>query len=269
MQTKIEGILINKIVYRERDLIGHLLLRNGEKLSVMFFGGRGGGSKNKPSLLELGYLMKVELKKNQKKEEAMYVAVEWQSVWSHQQVRYEFKAFSLMTFFLELINRVAITTNLDESELNDQEGLFKVLSNSLFYLEKSLSEFNFQPLSHLALFLCKMTFELGVAPDPFLCTFCGNDLTPQNLLSFEMQEGGFCCTNCMQKDNLKSNLVDIAQGKDLAFWMSLRTIWNLKYQDFAELRLDDRTVTDKLYHYLCFQFQIDPKSLKTYSMLTL
>ena len=269
MQTKIEGLLINKIIYRERDLIGHVMLRNGEKVSLIFFGGRGGGAKSKPSLLELGYLLKIELKKNTKKEEGMYIAQEWQPIWSHEKVRYEYKAYSLMTFFLELINRIAQNSNLEEQAHNEQEGLFRVLSNSLFYLEKSLKDNQFNPLTHLVLFLCKLTFEMGITPDPFECTFCGIELTPENLFSFEMQEGGFCCRACLNKDQVKSNMVEMSVGQDLNFWMSLRTVWNLKYQDYHTFNLTDRAVSDKLYHYFCFQFQIDPNSLKSFSLLSL
>jgi DNA repair protein RecO len=269
LQTKIEGLLINKVIYRERDIIGHLLLRNGEKVSLLFFGGRGGGAKSKPSLLELGYLLKIELKKNSKKEEGMYIAQEWQTIWTHEKIRYEYKAYSLMTFFLELTNRISQNSNLEEQTHFEQEGVFRVLSNSLFYLEKSLNENQFNPLTHLVLFLCKLTFEMGITPDPFECTFCGIELDQNNLFSFEMQEGGFCCRGCLNKDQIKSNMVDMAVGQDLNFWMSLRTVWNLKYQDYQSFNLTDRAVSDKLYHYFCFQFQIDPSSLKSFALLSL
>ncbi len=47
MQKKIEGILIKKIPYKERDIIGTLLLRSGMQVSAIFYGGAGGGKNKK------------------------------------------------------------------------------------------------------------------------------------------------------------------------------------------------------------------------------
>ena len=47
MQSKIEGIVTSKIPYDERHIIANVILRNGKKVSVVFYGGRGGGPKQK------------------------------------------------------------------------------------------------------------------------------------------------------------------------------------------------------------------------------
>ena len=55
----IEGILIRKTPFQERHVMGNVLLRNGKSLSVLFYGGQGGGKKSKPSTLELGHLFSI------------------------------------------------------------------------------------------------------------------------------------------------------------------------------------------------------------------
>lgn len=270
MQTKVEGIVLNKTVFKERDLIVHLLQRNGKKISILFFGGRGGGAKSKPSLLELGYMLKVELKKSRMRDEGMYVAEEWSVSWQHNKVRYDFKAFSILAFYLELINKVALNDNLHEDEgiAEEQLGLFRVLSNALFYLEKSLEENAFIPMTHLSLFLCKLTFDLGIAPSLEECTFCGAELNPKNILAFESQHGGFACTSCNQQEqNFSSNLGQLDQMKATEFWLSLLKVWNLKYQSYKDLAIHEKVIPDKLMHYLCFQFSLDPNSFKSYKMI--
>ena len=52
MQTKIEGLILSKVPYDERHVIANLLLRSGRKVSVVFYGGRGGGKKQKSSILD-------------------------------------------------------------------------------------------------------------------------------------------------------------------------------------------------------------------------
>ena len=95
MQTKINGLILNKFPYRERDLILHVLLRSGHKLSLMVYGGRGGGKKMKPALLEPGYLAQFELAANSKE---LHVSKEFSLDWRHEEVRNNYQAFLLLPF---------------------------------------------------------------------------------------------------------------------------------------------------------------------------
>lgn len=267
MQTKIDGIILNKFPYRDRDLVLHLLLRSGHKISLMVYGGRGGGKKMKPALLEPGYLAKFELSPQSKE---MYVAKEYALDWRHEEVRNDYQAFLLMSFFLELIDKVAPEATLKEGDdnLNDEYvGLFRVLSNALFYLDHALKCKSFSIFSHLELFIIKMSFELGVAPAFSRCTYCSSDLKISTTASFEMQHGGFSCTACMTKNEVKSNLVFLDQDVSKALWDKVIRVWQLKYQDYAQLSASNKFISEKYMQYLCYQFQLDINSFKSFRML--
>lgn len=270
MQTKIDGIILNKFPYRERDLVLHVLLRSGHKMSLMVYGGRGGGKKMKPSLLEPGYLAQFELAPNAKE---VQVSKEFTMDWRHEEVRNDYQAFLLMSFFLELIDKVAPEATLkeDDENLSDEYvGLFRVLSNALFYLDHSLKNKVFSHFSHLELFLIKISFELGVAPSFNTCTYCGVGLQLANTASFEMQHGGFSCQSCEAKNEGKSNLHFLDQEVSKTLWDKVIRIWQLKYQDYASLSsqaVPQKFISEKYMQYLCYQFQLDINSFKSFRML--
>jgi DNA repair protein RecO len=236
------------------------LKRNGEKIKIVFYGGQGGGKKQKPTLLEYGYMLALEIKPSHK-EDGIHVAKEWQIKWQHELIRNDYKAFLLLSFYLELIEKVSIEHHAD------QEGLFRVLSNALFYLEDSLKKKHFYPYTHLTLFLTKLIFELGIAPDFRQCALCGGELIENKILSFEAQEGGFICIQCADKEVLKSNLVQIDQATSILFYRNLKFIWDSKYSEYEKINLSDRLITDKLFHYFCFQFHFNTQEFKTFSLI--
>lgn len=265
--TKIDGIILNKFPYRERDLVLHLLLRSGHKLSLMVYGGRGGGKKMKPALLEPGYLARFEISPQSKE---LCVAKEYSLDWRHEEVRNEYQAFLLMSFYLELIDKVAPEANLKDSDDNLNEeyvGLFRVLSNALFYLDHALKNKVFSPFAHLELFLIKMSFELGVAPAFSKCTYCSCDLAISNVASFEMQHGGFSCANCMGKLEVKSNLQTLDEDVSKLLWDKIIRVWQLKYQDYGQIQANNKFISEKYMQYLCYQFQLDTNSFKSFKML--
>lgn len=267
MQTKIDGIILNKFSYRERDLVLHLLLRSGHKLSVMVYGGRGGGKKMKPAILEPGFLARFEVSPQSKE---LSVAKEYSLDWRHEEIRNNYQAFLLMSFFLELIEKVAPEANLKDGDENLNEeyvGLFRVLSNALFYLDHSLKNKVFSHFAHLELFLIKMSFELGVAPAFSKCTYCSCDLSLSKTASFEMQHGGFSCTNCLEKHEIKSNMQALDQDVSQLLWDKIIRIWQLKYQDYGQIGASNKFISEKYMQYLCYQFQLDISSFKSFKML--
>ena len=133
-----EGIVISKVPYKERDLIVKLLLRNGMTAGFYVYGGQGGGKHHKPSLFDIGSMMKIMIKDRKKTAESdLMIASEYQRIWEPQQVRHDIKAFYLACLFFEIIQKFAIHFHPDQDELNDHEGIFTVLSNALFYLDQS------------------------------------------------------------------------------------------------------------------------------------
>lgn len=199
MPMNVEGILIHKTPYKERDLICKILLRSGKVLTVYFYGGRGGGKKSKGSILEVGFMLKINLAPRRKKiESEIHVAKEHQLIWKSDKIREDFKAFYLMCFYLELIGKVTISSDL-EDETNEFHTLFSVLSNSLYYLDHSLIQKHFELEGHLFIFLSKIMHALGVHPDIDACLFCAKDLEADEFVRFDHLNGGFSCHDCASK----------------------------------------------------------------------
>lgn len=274
--TKVEGIVISKSMYRDRDLICNLLLRNGKKLSVLFFGGRGGGKSQKTSFLELGYLLKLELQINRNQKD-LYVAKEWKLGWHHNKLRNNHKSFFLMCFFFEIISKIIIDDDSIFSKesvaFDEQGGLFRVASNALFYLEESIKEENFDLQQQKFLFLVKLIFELGVTPNLLECVYCGSILQDGDKLFAKRlvnESGGFSCATCEfqhSKDIDRSNLSEHYYQDHLGIFKMINFVKNLKYSDYSVLTNATSSMTSILFSYLCQQFQIEETSFKSLVML--
>ena len=262
MQTKIEGIVLSKIPYDERHIIAHLLLRSGRKVSIVFYGGRGGGVKQKSSIIELGFMLSVELRTSKSTGE-IYHAKEWNLVWHHDLIRLEHTAFYLMCFFLEVTNRTAPSENLHEvhDENVEMVGLFTTLSNALVHLEKSLQSKSFFTHSHSVIFLTKILLHLGVYPEREHCTLCGEELNKFTDMFLIAEEGGFACPPCMNQRTAYS----VQSGREL--WELLGHIAHTKYQELGGLKLEYKSLPKMLFHYFCFQFHFEEKDFKTAAMV--
>lgn len=262
MQTKIEGIVLSKVPYDERHVIAHLLLRSGRKVSVVFYGGRGGGKKQKSSVIELGFMLSVELQQAKTNTE-IYHAKEWNLIWYHDKIRLQHNAFYLMCFFLEVINRIAPVENLHDvhEENTEMVGLFTSLSNALVHLEKSLLQESFFSHSHAVIFLTKTLLHLGVFPEREHCTLCGEGLTQFNDMFLIAEEGGFACPPCM---NLRKAYT-VQSGREL--WELVGHIAHTKYSELGLIKLEYKSLPRMLFHYFCFQFHFEEKDFKTASMI--
>lgn len=262
MQTKIEGLVLSKVPYDERHIIAHLLLRSGRKVSVVFYGGRGGGKKQKSSILEFGFMVSVELA--QAKHHAdVYHAKEWNLIWHHNLIRENHQAFYLACFFLEIIGKIAPTENLHEVHEDNTEmvGLFSTLSNALAFLENNLKEKTFLIHSHAVIFLTKLLLHLGVFPEREHCTLCGVDLFQFTDMFLIAEEGGFACPPCMNQ-RLSYN---VQSGREL--WEVMGHIAHSKYNDCVTVRLEFKSLPKMLFHYFCFQFHFEEKDFKTAGLI--
>jgi DNA repair protein RecO len=267
MQTKIEGLLISKIPYQDRHVIGHLLLRSGRKVSVLFYGGRGGGKKQKSSTLELGHMLKVELRPSKKTSDLHY-GKEWTPVWMHEKIRLDYKAFSLMCLFLESIGKIIVEDNLHDPLMHEDqsfEGLFRVLSNALFLMEKSLSSNEkFIPQEQLLIFIGKLLIEQGVFPEREHCVLSGAELESEMDMVLVAEQGGFVSSQCVNQEERRM-LGDGAAGVEL--WRHLGIIGHSKYSDMQELGLQNTPIVRSLFQYFCYQFQFEEKDFKSLSMV--
>ena len=173
MHYKVEGILIRKIPHKERDLIGSLLLRNGKTISGVFYGGMGGGKKNKPSILESGRLFEVGFvhKKKELGDGQLVSFRDYSLKWTPKNIRTNYQAFYLLNFFLEFISKVTFQASLESLDDGENEEIFRLLSNAIFYLEKSVTDDLFELETQMLLFLTKAFLELGIAPSFRNCGF--------------------------------------------------------------------------------------------------
>jgi DNA repair protein RecO len=267
MKTKIEGLILTKNPYRERDLVCKVLLRSGKIVTVMFFGGQGGGAKKKSSFLELGHLMKIELSKVNKKSVEMYTAKEYSLSWRHEKIRLDHAAFYLMCFFLEVLSKVAVEDNLlqDEDHI-EHEGIFRVASNALFYLEDALVKKEFDKGREFLLFMTKLLFELGVAPDFESCSFCDLPLHNFQTLSFHVAQGGFSCPRC-EDVQVSTNMGQGEKDSSKELQEKIKEVWTLKYSEYQKVSVSNKVVLKTLFNYFCYQFQFGEEQFKTLKMV--
>ncbi len=248
MKTKIEGLLIFKIPHKERDLIGHLLLRSGKKVSILFYGGQGGGSKKKTSGLELGHMLKIEVQIPKKKGPIdLYSSREWEIIWWHSKIRPQYFSFCLMCFYLEVLQKVSWEEKLceshyDEVDHHQNEGLFAVLSNAIYLLENaevSQIKQDFQ----LAFFMAKILFELGLYPELKECLFCSKSLPPNGEgVFFVREQGAFSCLHCHNHPKSDQN-----------FYYFLRWAQGVKFREITLGELEHRSILDLLIAHFCYQ----------------
>jgi recombinational DNA repair protein (RecF pathway) len=246
-------------------LICRLLLRNGRKISAIFYGGQGGGKNQKGSLIEAGYMLKLELKRGSgKSEESVYSVKEFSPIWQHKKIRENFNAYYLLCFFVEITEKISQREDLKaDFSMEDQSSkeIFTVLSNAIFQLEDSLQKNIFVQNCHLILFLGKIMMALGVFPEIQNCALCG-DRIDANSLAYQLapQHGGFICQSCTG-DNQRFSIV----GNQLV--SSLQKISTLKYNEYQTLAVEQLAHVEVLISYICFQFGINKSSLNTLSFL--
>ena len=259
MQTKIEGLLLSKTEFQERHLICSILLRTGKTISVLFYGGQGGGKKKKPSHLELGTMLKVELSVS-KSNADVYRAKEWKLIWRPENIRNNYRAFTLLCFIVEITAKIAGEENLHEPSYTDEHaGIFSVVSNAAFYLEKSVEANEFELYKELTIFLGKILGEQGVFPRLENCSLCEEALNPRLVSALSLEHGGFICSVCSPTsgDSVVSN----------ELWQVLSSIGSLKYQDLESLKVQNKGISRQLLDYLLYQFQIEARTFKSLSMV--
>lgn len=268
----LEGILIHKTPFKERDIIGKLLLRSGKVVDVYFYGGRGGGKFSKGSILEVGYMLKLTLAPQRKKLETnIHVVKEYSLMWEAAHIRSNYQAFYLLSLYAEIVQKIAVEEDLEHQDaFAEHEGIFKVLSNAIFCLDKSVSVSDYQLYQQLFLFLAKLNVELGILPDYDQCLHCQIDLGKVELARFEPQNGGFTCHDCLlSADQFVSQ--DKALFEELKSSMGLRV--NLmsalkhKYTDYKKVVGITRGQCNSLFNYFCYQFELQPSNFKTWDLL--
>lgn len=262
MSLKIEGIVLAKTPFEDRHLVTSILLRNGKKVSVLFYGGRGGGSKQKSSIVEIGFMLSIVLRPSKKNAE-LYQASEWAILWNHQQIRLNHHAFYLTCFYLEVMQKISLPENLNNfhSENAEMVGLFATLSNALVLMEKSLELKQFSLHAHSVIFFTKLFLHIGVYPEREVCTFCTADLHQFSDMFLLAVEGGFACPPCM---NQRKNY-GVTSGREL--WELMGHISHQKYHELSALKVEFKSLPKMLFHYFCYQNNFEEKDFRSEAMV--
>lgn len=268
---KAEGIIIQKTPYKEKDLICHMLLRSGKTLPVYFYGGRGGGKQSKGSILELGFMINIHLREQRKSiGDAIHIAKEYQLGWNSKNIRNDYQAMCLMSFYLELIAKIATAEDIQTMHGEEHSGLFKVLSNALFYLDDSMEKKSFQIETQLFLFLTKLIVDLGITPDVHHCLFCDKELKLNELCLFSHVDGGFSCSDCSSKvdEFLSENKQAFQEHKSAGeLRLLLSSVYKMNFKDYATLKLQSPNPCIAALTYLNFQFGFKLENFKTWKNL--
>lgn len=264
MQTKIEGILLNKTLNGERHLIGHLLLRSGKKVSVLFYGGRGGGTKQKDSILEIGHMLSVDLAPSRRGVE-LYKAREWKGVWLHNHIRLNFQAFHLLCFIVEVINKIAREDQLHDPHRDFDENereIFTIASNALYYLDRSLEQKAFDRSRDALIFLFKLALVMGVAPSRDYCQLSDTPLG-QDAMVLSATQGGFVSFQALSDEERRL----AAAGDGLELWRLMGQIASAKYVDIPPFKLSHQGLARQVFHYVCYQFGWSESDFKTAALI--
>ena len=267
-KNNIEGILLNKIPFKEKNIIGHVLLRNGHKLSVVFYGGQGGGKKHVGSTLQLGYLMSFSLTGRTKSHFEMLGSSEYKEKWYHSHITNNVKAFYLLCFFNECLEKFAplATTPYDlEKESDEQVGLFRLLSNAIFRLEKMCRENSYRTELELGIFLIKAMVELGVFPNVNICELSGESLSEDDKAFLSPEKGGFTLYNFLEPHEKK--MVDDSSQSTQGLHFKLGEVATHKYSELEDIEFS-LSECKQLFSFICYQLNMTQNEFKTYTSLS-
>ena len=202
-------------------------------------------------------MMKINIKESKNQHADLLIPKEYDRLWGPQHIRYDIKAYYLMTLYFELIQKIAMPFNLGEKDL-DQAGNFSVLSNALFYMDESVQKKNFLPEQHLILFLVKFLYHLGIIPDTQFCGYCRTPLHEGKGVYFLPEHGQFSCRECYPGES---------STDDRELMKNVLQSYQTKYSEYADLKTYKFRDCDKLLLYFCQQFQLKPLELKSYKLL--
>lgn len=255
----IEGILVRKTPFQDRHIIGDLILRNGKKQGAVFFGGAGGGKKVKPSNLEIGKLYQLQYHNPPKGD--LLQTKEWRVQWSHENIRYDYTRFLLLSFICEISSTIAVPEqDLEDQSDNQFKGLFTVISNGIFYLENN--KIDIGDMNFIIFFLGKLMIDVGIFPDTNKCLDCEKPIMKNQSCFLDTEKGGFSCSNCPITIESPVNATRVLHHLSL----SSSTPWKMLSENISNSGTKNQCLYGDfkmLLDYFCFQLNINTDGLKT------
>ncbi len=238
-------------------------MRNGQVVHVILYGGRGGGKHQKGSDVELGHLCR-GIVSGRAQSEGLIRGKDFEAVWSHQNIRHDYKLYSLLCFFLEVIAKLAPQASWEEEIPNEFEsgemaGFFRVLSNALVYLDTPRGEAAANLADQLALFVSKLMLELGIFPLLERCVLSGTVLTSQTSMGLLSEKGGFADSKLIAVGRSGLSHTPLRQ-----FLIQVR---ETRYPDFVFSGPLEHALVKNLVDYFLFHVHLHPFDFKTLSLV--
>ncbi|EQC45763.1 hypothetical protein M899_1299 [Bacteriovorax sp. BSW11_IV] len=209
-------------------------------------------------------MLSIELS-HSKNTTTVYQAKETSLMWAHKNIRLNHRAFYLMCFYLELAQKISLEDNLHDEHMDFDDstlGVFRVLSNALFFLDKSLTDNNFKDTSELVTYLAKVAVETGVFPDIKHCVVTGAPLDQFKTIVLLAEQGGFADYECLNIDEKRSYATN-----DTALLVAMRKVANLKYGELPVFDFISMDHARSLLSFLCFQHHLERRDFKSLSLL--
>ena len=146
-----------------------------------------GEKKVKPSNLEIGKLYQLQYRNPPKGD--LLQTKEWRVQWSHENIRYDYTRFLLLSFICEISSTIAVPRqDLEDQSDNQFQGLFTVISNGIFYLENN--KIDIGDMNFIIFFLGKLMIDVGIFPDTNKCLDCEKPIIKINLAFLILKKEG-------------------------------------------------------------------------------
>lgn len=262
--NQLEGILLTKTPFKDKNIIGHVLLRSGFKVSVMFYGGQGGGKKHKGSILQLGYLLSFNISGQRSESFDILSSNQYQEKWYHNDITNQAKAFYLLCFFNEFLDKFSPTAHSKhdlEVPGDSHVGLFRLLSNAIFRLQSECLEKSYNHYNELGIFLVKSLVELGIFPDTSYCVVSGHRIGESDSIILSADNGGF---SFEELSSTRKSQIHASEPMNLAYKMKL--ISESKYLDIKGVSFTQIECSE-LFNFVCYQQHVRQNEFKTFSMI--
>lgn len=268
MLRKIEGLILKKVIYKDRHVIGHVLLRSGKKISVLFYGAQAGSKSGKAAILEVGHMLKIELQITRSTNQ-IYRAQEWGPIWTHRFIREDFSAFCVMCLMLEVSEKVASEDDLhDEHREHDKEslGIFNILSNSLFQIEVLLKKRKFYSHRSVMIFMAKLSFVQGVFPIRDQCVLSGDPIRPGDNVGLVFEDGGFALSSYCNPEHFMNYTNHNNRLYQMELWDLLGIIGAHQFDELEDLDIKTSANVRLFFNYFCYHFNYFETDFKSFNM---
>ncbi len=254
--SSIEGILLRKTPFRDKDLICSFLTRRGRKVSILFYGVQNRIGKNVCVPLEIGNMFRVMIKTSGRPSD-LKSAKEWDYLWRHESISKNYKTYCNLCLMLEICSQVALEESFDDDS-SENEGLFLTLSNGIYLLDKFEKEQRLNIHAHMFMYFARLMQFHGIFPVTANCIYCDKVLISSDVHSFIDVEGGFSCKDC------NGDVRDFPSDQGIKFWREIDRTKKIKFEESYMLDVCDQSILDMAMNYLASHEVIKISQLKCF-----